>query len=211
MLGIRDEPDHRAGTSPFIIFTDRAGDLAIEDLRPWTGCYPPGSRGIDPSGGCDLVRGGARARCKAARAKRVDDERVRKCASHVGELVQSHPSSAASAVLTAGLGLQSWRRTRRGSAIGVVPPRRGGGEGGPRGRREKATQGGVRKRKAQVERGRKLRCSVSQGPPRAHPRDGLANSCCRREPARRTVPVLIFVPLLHLAFCLHAHALGGRP
>lgn len=54
---------------------------------------------IDPSDGDvrDLVRR-CPARCKAARAKRVDDERVRKCASHVGELVQSHPSSA-SAVL----------------------------------------------------------------------------------------------------------------
>lgn len=46
------------------------------------------------------------AKWKAARAKRVDDERVRKCASHVGELVQSHPSSA-SALLT-----RVWSRKR---------------------------------------------------------------------------------------------------
>jgi hypothetical protein len=66
--------------------SDLGPDVTLQDL------------GIGSYGGCDLVRRRS-ARCKAARAKRVDDERVRKCASHVGELVQSHPSSA-SAVLS---------------------------------------------------------------------------------------------------------------
>lgn len=67
---------------------DLGPDVTLQDLP------------IDPSDGSDLVRS-CSTRCKAARAKRVDDERVRKCASHVGELVQSHPSSA-SGVLTPG-------------------------------------------------------------------------------------------------------------
>ena len=67
-----------------------------------------GSEQVTPSkgGGYDLV-GRSCAKWKPARAKRVDDERVRKCASYVGELVQSHPSSA-SAVLAR---IRSPRRT----------------------------------------------------------------------------------------------------
>ncbi|KAG7190459.1 hypothetical protein KM043_006563 [Ampulex compressa] len=46
-------------------------------------------------------------------AKRVDDERVRKCASHVGELVQSHPSSE-SAILGS---VSKAGRTERGAVV----------------------------------------------------------------------------------------------
>ena len=116
------------------------------------------------------------AKWKAARAKRVDDERVRKCASHVGELVQSHPSSA-SALLT-----RVWSRKRaagqesRGkrsdggwseeAAARASAERGGGGEGEGEEEEEetKGAEGRKEEKKGRAEVGRKLRCSVSRVP-----------------------------------------------
>lgn len=116
------------------------------------------------------------AKWKAARAKRVDDERVRKCASHVGELVQSHPSSA-SALLT-----RVWSRKRaagqesRGKrsdsgwseeAARASEEQGGGGEGEEEGEEEEETKGAEgrkEEKKGRAEVGRKLRCSVSRVP-----------------------------------------------